>query len=170
MTAIPDASKLFICPDIKVFEHFLSHEVRLLDEKRWEEWQALFTEDGDYWVPLTADQPDPFSYASLFYDDRQLMELRIRRFSHPHIFSQQPQSRTMHMISNAMIDSFNELTGECIVSSRFIMLEYRRDNQVLYGGTCTYNLVSNNGDYKIKRKRVDLVNSEAAHTNLQIYF
>ena len=33
---------------------FVRHEARLIDEARWEEWYALFAEDGIYWVPLTA--------------------------------------------------------------------------------------------------------------------
>jgi len=32
---------------------FLYREARLLDEKQWEAWYDLFTEDGHYWVPLT---------------------------------------------------------------------------------------------------------------------
>jgi len=30
----------------------VAHEARLLDERRHDEWLALFTEDGRYWVPL----------------------------------------------------------------------------------------------------------------------
>ena len=37
---------------------FLVHEARLLDEKRYDEWNALFTDDAHYWVPLARDQPD----------------------------------------------------------------------------------------------------------------
>jgi 3-phenylpropionate/cinnamic acid dioxygenase small subunit len=33
-------------------------EARLIDEKRFEEWYELYTEDAFYWVPLTQDQPD----------------------------------------------------------------------------------------------------------------
>ena len=37
---------------------FIYHEARLLDEKRWDEWYSLFSEDAHYWVPLTRNQPD----------------------------------------------------------------------------------------------------------------
>ena len=31
---------------------FVAHEARLLDERRHDEWLALFADDGRYWVPL----------------------------------------------------------------------------------------------------------------------
>ena len=37
---------------------FVVREARLLDEKRYEEWHALFTDDAIYWVPLAPGQPD----------------------------------------------------------------------------------------------------------------
>ena len=38
---------------------------RMLDEKHWDEWYDLFTEDGHYWVPLTRGQPDAELHNSL---------------------------------------------------------------------------------------------------------
>ena len=39
---------------------FVVREARLLNEARYEEWLALFVNEGHYWVPLTGDQqPDP---------------------------------------------------------------------------------------------------------------
>ncbi|MFX5578902.1 aromatic-ring-hydroxylating dioxygenase subunit beta, partial [Acinetobacter baumannii] len=32
-------------------------EARLIDEKRFDEWFGLFTDDALYWMPLTRDQP-----------------------------------------------------------------------------------------------------------------
>ena len=31
---------------------FVVHEARLIDEGRYDEWLALFADDGRYWVPL----------------------------------------------------------------------------------------------------------------------
>ena len=38
---------------------FIYKEARLLDEKRFDEWYELFTEDAHYWVPLVPGQTDP---------------------------------------------------------------------------------------------------------------
>ena len=32
-------------------QQFLFHEARLLDERRLQEWLALYAEDAEYWVP-----------------------------------------------------------------------------------------------------------------------
>ncbi|MEC8463509.1 MAG: aromatic-ring-hydroxylating dioxygenase subunit beta, partial [Pseudomonadota bacterium] len=51
-------------------KEFLISEARLLDERRWEEWLALFAKDGWYWVPIEEKQSNPKTTISLMYDDR----------------------------------------------------------------------------------------------------
>ncbi len=45
--------------DPQAIEAFLVHEARLLDERRFEDWLDLFTDDGWYWVPIEPDQDNP---------------------------------------------------------------------------------------------------------------
>ena len=78
--------------DVRPYETFLIHEARLLDEGFFDDWLALFTEDARYWVPIQANQTDPFETVSLMYDDRRLLETRVRRLSDPRIYSQEPRS------------------------------------------------------------------------------
>ncbi|HEU0229134.1 MAG TPA: aromatic-ring-hydroxylating dioxygenase subunit beta, partial [Burkholderiaceae bacterium] len=52
---------------------FVHAEARLLDERRFEEWLDLFTEDGRYWMPLTPGQTDPILQGSLMYEDKLLL-------------------------------------------------------------------------------------------------
>ncbi len=92
MTAMAEAAAAFA--DRGRIEDFLIREVRLLDERHFEEWRDLFDEDGYYWVPLRPDQSDPASEASLFYDDRQMMRTRFERLRHPRIHAQTPPHRT----------------------------------------------------------------------------
>ena len=42
--------------DRRVVQLFLIHEAQLLDERRFRDWMALFTEDGTYWVPAVPDR------------------------------------------------------------------------------------------------------------------
>src|SRR5713226_5350313 len=85
-------------------EEFLVQEARLLDEARFDEWLALFTEDAWYWVPTEPDQANPFDTVSLIYDDRRLLETRVRRLASPRIYSQEPRSRTSRMVGNVTIE------------------------------------------------------------------
>src|SRR6476646_6401147 len=67
---------------------FLEHEVRLLDEAKFDDWLALFTLDAWYWVPTEPDQANPHDTVSLIYDDRRLLETRVRRLASPRMYSQ----------------------------------------------------------------------------------
>ena len=56
---------------------FVIREARLIDQHRLEEWLDLFTEDGIYWMPLEWGQTDPLLTASLMYEDKLLLTIRI---------------------------------------------------------------------------------------------
>ena len=86
------------------FEDFLVQEARLLDEQKFDEWSALFVENGEYWVPVTPDQPDPLNHISLMYETDLLRAVRIKRFSHPNAFSLQPMPRSSHIVTNVLVD------------------------------------------------------------------
>ena len=77
---------------------FVVHEARLLDAKRYEEWNALFTDDAFYWLPLMPDQEDGINHTSHLYEDKLLRDLRIERLKSPRAFSQQPPSRCHHLL------------------------------------------------------------------------
>jgi benzoate/toluate 1,2-dioxygenase beta subunit len=140
-------------------EQFLLHEARLLDEARFDEWLALFTEEAWYWVPIEPEQKNPFDTVSLIYDDRRLLETRVRRLASPRIYSQEPRSRTSRIVANVTLEK-SDADGST-VRSKFLMLEYRREGQRMFGGTAFHRLVLNNGAIRIAWKRVNLVNCEA---------
>ena len=74
----------------QVLIDFVVNEAHLLDTRRYEEWNALFTDDAFYWVPLVPDQEDGLNHTSHLYEDKLLRELRIERLKSPRAFSQQP--------------------------------------------------------------------------------
>lgn len=148
-------------------EDFLVHEARLLDDGRFDEWLGLFTPEATYWVPSEPNQANPFDTISLIYDDRRLLETRVRRLSSPRIYSQEPRSRTSRTISNVSIE---EDAAPTLVRSKFVLIEFRRNEQRLFGGTCFHRLIVNGGTIKIVSKRVDLVNCDAPLDGLVVPF
>ena len=104
-------------PRVAACEHFLLHEARLLDEARFEEWLALFTEDAWYWVPSEPEQGTPLDTVSLIYDDRQLLETRVRRLA-IRIYAQQPRARTSRIVANVTIEDDAE-AATTLVRSKF---------------------------------------------------
>ncbi|MEX2495224.1 MAG: aromatic-ring-hydroxylating dioxygenase subunit beta [Woeseia sp.] len=159
-----------MAPALQDLEQFLFHEARLIDEKRWDEWGALFTEDGEYWVPATRGQPDAKNHVSLMYETALLRDVRLKRYPHPNAMSLQPVPYSVHVISNVMLDSFDAATRISVVNSRFIMLEYRRNEQQTYGGATTHVLETEGESFRIRMKKVELVNCDAVLPSIQIYF
>jgi benzoate/toluate 1,2-dioxygenase beta subunit len=154
--------------DVHACEQFLIHEARLLDEARFDDWLALFTADAWYWVPSQPNQDNPRDTVSLVYDDRRLLETRVRRLASPRIYSQEPPSRTSRMIGNVTIEESD--TNACTVRSKFQMAEYRREAQTIFAGTCLHRLILVDGTIRIAWKRVDLVNCEAALAGIVVPF
>lgn len=169
MNTVTSAGARYSLPDIRELEQFLFYEARLLDEQRWQEWSDLFVENGEYWVPATPGQEDPVNYVSLMYETDLLRAVRVKRFKHPNAFSLKPMPRSSHIISNVMLDEFDENSGESTVTSRFIMLHYRREEQDIFGGACTHRLKMEKQGFKIISKRVDLVNCDAPLGNILVY-
>ncbi|MFL6798009.1 MAG: aromatic-ring-hydroxylating dioxygenase subunit beta [Xanthobacteraceae bacterium] len=149
-------------------EQFLVREAGLLDDGHFDEWLALFTSDAWYWVPSEPDQSSPRDTVSLIYDDRRLLETRVRRLASPRIYSQEPRSRTSRMIGNVTIE--DAAADACTVRSKFQLLEYRRDTQRIFGGTCLHRLLRRDSTFQIQWKRVDLVNCAAALEGLVVPF
>lgn len=149
-------------------EDFLLHEARLLDEARYDEWLTLFTPEAHYWVPIEPDQASPLDTISLMYDDRRLLETRVRRLSSPKVYSQEPRSRTSRIVTNVTIESAEGATTK--VRSKFMIVEYRREEQRIFAGTYWHTLVTTGGGIRIALKRVDLVNCDAPMDGLVVPF
>ena len=75
---------------------FVRLEARLIDERRFEEWYELFTDDAHYWVPAVHGQKSPHTENSLAYEDKLLLRLRLERMKSPLAYSQKPASRCHH--------------------------------------------------------------------------
>jgi benzoate/toluate 1,2-dioxygenase beta subunit len=154
---------------IRDIEQLLYKEASLLDRPDLDSWLELYTEDGTYWMPTIEDQEDPRNHVSLFYDDRVLMEVRRRNFVHPRAASKEYKVRSSHIISNIRVNEMDDKTGDCTVTSNFHCFMYYRDRQTPFAGTYTHVLVRDGDSYKIRHKRVDLINCDAAHNTIIIY-
>jgi 3-phenylpropionate/cinnamic acid dioxygenase small subunit len=88
------------------------------------------------------------------------MDMRIRRVEHPYAHSQMAGNRTSHTVSNVIIQSEDDASGDVVCTSRFHMVEYRLDNQRYFGGKYTHTLKQTEDGYHIQLQRVDIANVE----------
>ena len=149
-------------------EEFLYHEARLLDTGQLEAWLELFTEDATYWVPLERGQKDPLETSSLIYDDRTLLELRVKQARHPRAHARLPLARTVHQISNIMV--LEKTDTEARIASTLSVTEWRNEKQRLWSGLVEHRLRRAQKSWKIAAKRIELVNSEAELDAIAILF
>ena len=146
------------------------HDARLLDEKRYEEWNALFTDEGVYWVPLVPNQPEGLDHTSHLYEDKLLRELRIERLKSPRAFSQQPPTRSLHLLQTPTVEPADPShAGECLVRTVFQYTESQGDEMNTFVGVCWHRLVVEDGALRIRQKRADLINSDAALPAVQLF-
>lgn len=155
--------------DLREIEQLLYEEASHLDRPDLDKWIELYTDDGTYWMPAIPDQPDPLNHISLFYDDRVMMEVRRRNFKHPRAASKEYAVRASHIISNIRVIEQDDDAGTCTVTSNFHCYLYYHDRQTPYAGTYRHELVRIDSELKIRHKRVDIINCDAALNTIIIY-
>jgi 3-phenylpropionate/cinnamic acid dioxygenase small subunit len=148
---------------------FIYREARLLDEKRFDEWCELFTEDAYYWVPLSAGQTDPLGHNSLAYEDKLLLKLRIERLKLPTAYSQKPASRCLHVMQMPEVERADAAKGDYLTRTPFIYTETRGDESQRYAATAWHTLVRTGDGLRIKLKRVDILNADAMLPSIQLF-
>ena len=153
---------------VRKVEVFLFTEARLLDERRFEEWMALFADDGIYWIPARPDQMDPLGEVSIVYEDCQLLDVRVRRLRHPANYADQPEVRARRVIGNIMIERAED--SVVIVRSNFTASDLQGEVQRVFVGEYIHTLRPAGDDYKIIQKRVNLLNCDAPMGGIVVPF
>lgn len=168
VSTVPVAAADLSPEAIRGVEQFLFHEARLLDERRFAEWLDLWTEDGRYWVPRFHDQATPFDQISMFWEDKMLREVRVRRVENARNWSQQPLTRSAHVLGNIMIEGV-DAAGNLIVRSTMQLTEWRLEQRQLAGAVYHKLAATQDGGWKIVLKRVNLVNCDEVFGNLEVF-
>lgn len=145
-------------------EDFLYREARLLDDRRFDDWLALFADTATYWVPCNRNDLDPTREVSLIYDDRKVLGERVWRIQSGQAYAQSPPSVTRRIVGNVeLLEARDQLL---VVSSNFIVAEIRHDQQRIYAGRYEHHLTPTEEAWLILRKKVELVNNAAPLGNL----
>jgi 3-phenylpropionate/cinnamic acid dioxygenase small subunit len=148
---------------------FVYREARLVDDRQLADWYALFADDGFYWVPLAPGQTDPLTHTSLAYEDRLLLQLRIERFSNPRSYSLHPTVRCLHVLQRPEIEAIDAAAGTWTLRTNQIYVETQGDTQQVLAAVVRHTLVRVDGALRIRLKRVDLLNCDAALPSIQLF-
>ena len=139
-------------------EQFLYREARLADEHRYDEWEALWTDDAIYWVPANGDDTDPTTQMSILFDNRSRISTRIKQLHTGKRHSQNPASRLRRVISN--IELLGTEDDDVLAGANFVIYESRDRGITLWAGRAEYRLRHTDDGLRMARKKVMLVNND----------
>jgi 3-phenylpropionate/cinnamic acid dioxygenase small subunit len=149
---------------LREVEAFIYREGYLQDRHQYDAWEALWTDDGVYWIPANGDGGDPEEEMSIIYDNRSRIALRIRQFRTGRRIAQEPKSNLARVISNIEIVS---LAGEDIhVRANAMIFESAARRDTIWGTRYEYTLRRIDGALRMARKKVILVNNSKALPNM----
>jgi 3-phenylpropionate/cinnamic acid dioxygenase small subunit len=148
---------------------FVKREARLIDDKRFDEWYELFAEDAHYWVPAAPRQADPLLHNSLAYEDKLLLKLRVERLKSDRAYSLHPEIRCLHVLQEPDVEKRDDARGEYLLRTPFIYTETRGDESQRYAATAWHTLVVEDAQLRIKLKRIDILNCDAALPSIQLF-
>ncbi len=148
---------------------FVYREAELLDERQYERWLDLFTEDGRYWIPAQTGQTDARLQVSLTLEDKLLLKARIARLGGSRTFSQQPESRGQHVLQRPTVTAMDHERGVYALRTRTLYVEARGATQEAFACTASHLLVRTPEGLKMLEKRVDLLNPAAPLPMVQLF-
>ena len=177
-------------------EQFLYREARLLDQRRFRDWFELFTDDCRYWMPTRRnrlrdgaeeswgvdDELEDEHGLGLFDDNKTSLGMRVRRLYTGMAWTEDPPSRTRHLIGNVEVQpapTDGGHAGEVLALSSFML--FRSRNEGLEGDEDVFTGAredilrrdgddDGDGDWRIARRRIipDFVTINAH--NLSMFF
>jgi 3-phenylpropionate/cinnamic acid dioxygenase small subunit len=171
-------------------EQFLYREARLLDDRRFEAWLDLFTDDVRYWMPVrTSRYPrrsraiavlDPDRYdeeelskdgeLGIFDETKETLGRRVARLDTGMAWAEDPPSRTRHLVSNVEVEP-GDTEGEIRVYSNFVVYRTRAETeQDFYVGARRDTLRRVDGAWRIARRTIILDQNVLLAKNVSIFF
>jgi len=151
----------------------LYQEAAYLDERRWAEWLALYTEEAEFWLPAWDEDGrptnDPESQLSLiYYSNRAGLEDRVWRIQSGLSPASRPLIRTCHLITNVRITDV--VADQPQVASHWQVHVYLQEKQhsFTYFGFYEHVLRSEGEKLRIAKKKILLLN-DVVESVLDIY-
>jgi 3-phenylpropionate/cinnamic acid dioxygenase small subunit len=139
---------------------FIYREARLQDNHEYDAWEALWTDDGVYWIPANGEAGDPEQEMSIIYDNRSRIALRIRQFHTGKRYSQSPRSPLRRVISN--VEVLENDGTDLVVTANAIVFEAHARGDTIWGSRNEYKLRREGGVLRMAGKKVVLTNNERA--------
>lgn len=151
---------------------FLIEEAAALDERRFEDWLELFTDDVEYVAPVRVTRrsgnPDVVEESTYFDDNKQSLSLRVKRLLTDVAWAEDPPSMTRRFVANIRIAPQD---GELEVRNNLMLFRSRGDEGVydlIVGERCD-RLRDDGEGLRVCRRRVVLDQAALGTKNLGVF-
>ena len=150
----------------------LVEEAALLDAGRYEDWLALFTDDVRYTAPTRVTRksgnPGVVDAIGWFDEDRQSLDLRVRRLATDVAWAEDPPSMTRRFVTNLRITVIDDGYA---VSSNLLLFRSRGDRGAydLIAGQRSDRIRVVGEALKISRREVLLDQASLGTKNLGVF-
>lgn len=155
-------------------QDFLVYEAELLDDRRFEQWLELFTDDITYEAPIrvTRRTPNPtvVDDISFFDENLQSLTLRVKRLRTDVAWAEDPPSHTRRFVTNIRVRPGD--TGDELEVRSSLMLFRSRGDMGAYDLIVgeRFDLLRNvDGQFRIGRRRIVLDQSSLSTKNLGVF-
>ena len=159
-------------------EQFLYAEAEILDQRRFDEWLDLFTDDVRYWMPMrrnvkageqARENTREGEEVAWFDEGKETLIQRVQQIHTGIHWAEEPLSRVCHMVSNVQL---LDVTGpDAKVKSRFLVYRSRLETETdIFVGKREDTLRRVGADWKIARRAIYLDQNVLLAKNLTIFF
>lgn len=137
-------------------------EARLIDQKAWDDWLALYLPEAEFWIPAWESEnsytTDPHNEISLiYYADRSGLEDRVFRLRTGMSSASVPLPRTSHLVGNVQAQKQDD--GDFAVSASWQVTYFKHKKTHFFAGHYEYLLrPQDDGGLRIARKKIIVIN------------
>jgi 3-phenylpropionate/cinnamic acid dioxygenase small subunit len=140
----------------------VAREAMLLDERDWDAWLDLYTDDAQFWVPTWRDEQhlteDPAREISfMFLQGKAMLAERVFRIASGRSAASLLVPRTSHLVTGTVA---HESADGLLVKSAWSSHVYHHKDAALltYTGRYEHLLAATADGMRIRRKKIVLVN------------
>ena len=147
----------------ELVEELLLEEADAVDQRRWDDWLALFEEDAVYYAPAWEDDDDltsdPHNEISLiFCGTRERLEDRIWRIRSGLSSSLARMPRTCHLVTNIRLGEITDRSVAVTANFRAETFKHEEKRADAFFGRYQYDLKRSGDVLTIQNKKIIVYN------------
>ena len=155
----------------QMLEGFYRREVLLLQDRRYRDWLETMDPAISYRVPVTTSTLDGLvtreDELGYYDEDLALLKARVAKLESKQSWVEQPPSRLRYFVQ--VVDAQRD--GDVVVArSNLLLLQYRWNMEQQFSGERSDELVTVDGGFRLRKRRVVLDRQALGEQGLSVFF